>query len=170
MTISALPSQLQTTTNKRNSSLLAKILEEALGVPASRGIIKFVPIPEENFASNGRTVAGEIEELEKELGEDNPGLGRSASRMSKAAKRQSMRSLRSVKTTKGGNNGYNDKQPLSPRSERFGSITPPGSVSEDPRHPPLPPIPTEKSSKDKRADSVRKLGKRKSFIQSLFNR
>lgn len=83
MSIFALPSQLQPTTNKRNSALIQKHMEEVLGVSASRGLLRFVPTSEEDFASNGNTVAGEIDNLERSLsgsskqnvGDDNTSLG-----------------------------------------------------------------------------------------------
>lgn len=65
MSIFALSSQLQPTTNKRNSALISKHMEESLGVAPPRGLLRFVPLQEENLAYNGKTVAWEIEELEK---------------------------------------------------------------------------------------------------------
>ena len=66
MTISTLPSQLRPTTNKRNAALIQKHMEEAIGVLPSRGLLRFVAIAEENMASNSKTVAGAIDELERE--------------------------------------------------------------------------------------------------------
>ncbi|KAL2139593.1 hypothetical protein VTI28DRAFT_4934 [Corynascus sepedonium] len=68
MVVRALPSQLRPATNKRNAALLQRHMEDALGVPPHRGILCFVPVPEEHLACGGRTVAGEIEELEREAG------------------------------------------------------------------------------------------------------
>lgn len=65
MTIAALPSQLQPATNRRNAALIQKAMEDILKVPASRGFLRFVPTPEENVAFNGRTTAGEIDDLER---------------------------------------------------------------------------------------------------------
>lgn len=65
MSIFALSSQLQPTTNKRNSALISKHMEESLGVAPPRGLLRFVPLQEENLAYNGKTVAWEIEELER---------------------------------------------------------------------------------------------------------
>jgi hypothetical protein len=163
LTITALPSQVQTTTNKRNASLLQKILEDSLGVPASRGVVKFVAIAEENFACNGQTVASEIEELEKDSADYNSNLKRSALRHTKSSK-----SRNSIRSSKPGNK---EKMPLSPMSDRFGSISPPLSFSESAISPRLPDNASGKSSIDKQVNGgVRKLGKRKSFIHSLFSR
>lgn len=65
MSVMALPSQLLPTTNKRNAALIQKHMEEAIGVTPARGIVRFVPTGEENLACNGKTMAGEIDELEK---------------------------------------------------------------------------------------------------------
>ncbi|KAA8628991.1 hypothetical protein SMACR_06447 [Sordaria macrospora] len=65
ISVSALPSHLQPTTNKRNAALIQKHLEEAIGVNPSRGLLKFVPVPEDCLASGGITVSGEMEMAEK---------------------------------------------------------------------------------------------------------
>ncbi|KAL2169675.1 hypothetical protein VTG60DRAFT_5814 [Thermothelomyces hinnuleus] len=80
MAVRALPSQLQPTTNKRNAALLQRHMEEALGVSPSRGVLRFVPIPEEHLACGGKTVAGEIEELEMAGGYCHVGVGQRGSR------------------------------------------------------------------------------------------
>jgi hypothetical protein len=66
LTISALPSQMQATTNKRNAALIQSFMADILSVPPERGIVKFVPVPEENYAFNGSTLFGEIERLEQQ--------------------------------------------------------------------------------------------------------
>lgn len=66
LTISALPSQMQATTNKRNAALIQSFMADILSVPPERGIIKFIPVPEENYAFNGNTLSGEIERLEQQ--------------------------------------------------------------------------------------------------------
>ena len=65
MTIFALPSQLMPTTNKRNTALVQIHMEEALGVPPVRGLLRFIALGEDNMALNGKTMAGEIDELER---------------------------------------------------------------------------------------------------------
>lgn len=70
LTINALPTQVQPTTNKRNAALIQTFMAESIGVSPDRGIIKFVPIPEESLATNGMTILGEIERLEREHAEE----------------------------------------------------------------------------------------------------
>lgn len=45
-------------------------MADILSVPPDRGIIRFVAIPEDNYAMNSITIAGEIERVEKESGEN----------------------------------------------------------------------------------------------------
>lgn len=66
LTISVVPSQMQATTNKRNAALIQSFMADILSVPPERGIVKFVPVPEENYAVNGNTLFGEIERLEQQ--------------------------------------------------------------------------------------------------------
>lgn len=65
LTIYALPSLVQPITNKRNAALIQNQILENLGVPPSRGYVRFVATPEEDVATDGKTIAGEMEELEK---------------------------------------------------------------------------------------------------------
>ena len=65
MCIYALPTELQPTTNKRNAALIQKHMEEALGVLPSRGILRFVPVAEENLVVNGKTIAGALDDVSK---------------------------------------------------------------------------------------------------------
>ncbi|KAK3302188.1 Tautomerase/MIF superfamily [Chaetomium strumarium] len=67
LSVFALPSQLLPTTNKRNAALIQKHMEETLAVAPARGFLRFVPTQEEHLACNGKTMAGEIDELEKSL-------------------------------------------------------------------------------------------------------
>lgn len=62
LTIHALPSLTQPTTNKRNAALLQKHVEETLGVKPTRGYVRFVATPEDMVAIGGRTIAAEIED------------------------------------------------------------------------------------------------------------
>lgn len=64
LTIQALDHHVQETTNKRNVALIQRHMEQALRVPAHRGVVRFVPVSEECFGWSGRTVAGEIWDLE----------------------------------------------------------------------------------------------------------
>ena len=82
LTLRGIPSLFQSTLNKRNAALIQTFLSAELHVPPNRGVIKFDPVPEENFATNGQTVFAEIETQSG----GKSGLGRSASR----SKRSSM--------------------------------------------------------------------------------
>ncbi|KAH7349441.1 Tautomerase/MIF superfamily [Plectosphaerella cucumerina] len=69
MSVFALPSEIAPTRNRRNAALMQKHMEESLGVAPARGFLRFVAIPEDNAARNGKTVAGEIAERS---GKDGP--------------------------------------------------------------------------------------------------
>ena len=156
LTITALRSQLQPVTNKRNAALLQKAMEDALGVLPSRGVIKFSPIAEENLATNGKTVAGEIEDLERES-EENASVRRTLSR---GKKRQSTRSMRNLKIS----------SPLPTHDEQ---MTPPVSaqgMATIRAAPSMPAMPTEKSTLDMKAQKAQKMSRRKSFIVSMFGK
>ncbi|KAE8449094.1 hypothetical protein EG329_008477 [Mollisiaceae sp. DMI_Dod_QoI] len=157
LTITALGSQLQPVTNKRNASLLAKHMEEGLGVGPKRGVIKFATIAEENLAVDGKTIAREIEELEREQAEQNSNLQRSLSRgANKSKRRQSMKSLRGAKSG----------MQLPTHNESMVSLP----ATSEYNTPPLPAMPTEKSSMDRRAEKAQKIGRRKSFMATLFGK
>lgn len=55
---------MQTTINKRNASLIQQFFAENLDVPMNRGVVCFNSIAAENYATNGNTVLGEMEEIE----------------------------------------------------------------------------------------------------------
>ena len=156
MTITALPSLLQPVTNKRNASLLQKAMEEALGVVPERGLIKFVAIMQENIATNGKTVAGEIEDLDKVTSENHHDLKCSPSPgTARSNKRKNKRSMRNLKIG----------SPFKTHDEQ--DMIPPISGQETP---PLPPMPIEKSTLGQRAERMQKMGRRKSFIAAVFGK
>lgn len=93
LTISALPSQLQPTTNKRNAALIQSFMADILSVPPERGILRFKPIPEENLATNGATIFGEMERVEKQQADDEKNTG-----LKRAITRESRKSLTSRKS------------------------------------------------------------------------
>lgn len=68
LSVHALPSQVQTVTNKRNLILIQQHLEAALRVPASRGVVRFVGVPEECMGIGGKTVAGVLAEVHERAG------------------------------------------------------------------------------------------------------
>jgi len=157
LTITALNSQLQPVTNKRNAALLGKAMEEGLGVAPNRGVIKFISMSEDNMATDSKTITGEIEELEKESTENNSSLQRNLPKTAmKTKRRHSMRSLRT------------NKNPL-PTHNEHGSPTPPISDWERVT-PPLPAMPIEKSHMDQRAEKAQRMSRRKSFMASIFGK
>ena len=83
LTITALPVQLQPTTNKRNAALIQDFMSESLGVPLDRGILKFVAVQDDCIATNGTTILGEIENLERQMDEENGGMKRGLTKSSK---------------------------------------------------------------------------------------
>ncbi|CAL8574674.1 hypothetical protein XPA_000629 [Xanthoria parietina] len=145
MTITALPSQIQPTTNKRNAVMMQTFMADSLGVTPERGVIRFVGIAEEYLATNGNTVLGDIENLSRESGEDG---GNGAQRSGTVRRGRSRRSSKAEKL----------QIPLSR----------PGTSDNMATSPPLksPPIPrTEASSPlDVKAAKVQRMGRRRSFL------
>lgn len=153
LTISALPSQLLPTTNKRNAALLQTYLAESLGVAPIRGVIRFAPIPDEDLAFNGTTILGQIENLQKALGNQNvSSTGFSPFPPKQNSRRQAQARPRDL-PLRGGTSSVPISRAASP-------------AMQSPR---LPAIPTEKSPMDLRAEKVQKLGKRRSFM-AIFGR
>ncbi|KAF2641890.1 hypothetical protein P280DRAFT_468378 [Massarina eburnea CBS 473.64] len=83
LSITALPIQLQPTTNKRNAALIQNFMFESIGVPSDRGIVKFMPIEAECIATNGATIQGEIDRMERLQVEENGGLKRALTKNSR---------------------------------------------------------------------------------------
>lgn len=115
--------------------------------------MKFVTIAEENLATNGKTVFGEIEDMQRDNGESPARPGSSAS---KARNRQSMKSMKSLRGMT--------------QLKRVGESTPP--PSDDESRPPMPSIPQGKvqDSNDKLTGQVKRMGRRKSFMAAVFGR
>ncbi|KAI9802157.1 MAG: hypothetical protein M1833_002078 [Piccolia ochrophora] len=151
LTITALPSQVQPATNKRNAILIQAFMAESLGVSCARGVVKFLSIPEGNLASHGRTVLGEIELLEKKAVDENLVRKQPAPSPTKSPhkKKRSLLNLRARANTL-------------PDHARSTPSSPDGS-------PPVPPIPTDKSALDQKAEKIQKLSRRRSFL-ALFGR
>ncbi|KAH7361023.1 Tautomerase/MIF superfamily [Rhexocercosporidium sp. MPI-PUGE-AT-0058] len=156
LTITALPSQLQPVTNKRNAALIATHMQESLQVAPRRGVINFIAIAEENLANDGTTVSGEIEDLEKETLENNASLQRNLSRGAmRSRRRQSMKSLRGLKSSPMPT--HNESAPPTPNLNQYDM-------------PPIPAYPAEKSHLDRKAEKVQKMSRRKSFIATIFGK
>ncbi|GAB1742498.1 hypothetical protein NU219Hw_g8042t1 [Hortaea werneckii] len=74
LNVTTVPSSMGPSINKRNAALIQSFMADILSVPSDRGIVKFTPIEEVNYAMNGTTMHGEIERLEKHQAE-NGGVG-----------------------------------------------------------------------------------------------
>jgi hypothetical protein len=92
MTISTLPSLLQPATNKRNTAILQRYLEETLCIPPARGCVRYIPLGEDNFAYGGTTAAGHMVKVERSTSTHNPGdMGRADSRAKRMSRRLSVK-------------------------------------------------------------------------------
>ncbi|KAJ5819080.1 hypothetical protein N7474_004671 [Penicillium riverlandense] len=78
--IYALPHLIAPITNLRNTALIQNALQELLGAAPDQGVIIYLPTQEDNLATNGVTVRGEITRLERLSQDENPGLFRTISR------------------------------------------------------------------------------------------
>ncbi|PYH75009.1 MIF domain protein [Aspergillus vadensis CBS 113365] len=101
MKVFALPYLIAPITNLRSTILIQAALQEILHVAPNRGVILYIPIPEENFAINGVTMMGEIARLERSSPDHGSGLFKTVSRtMSRRLKSTSSQSAPiSVATT-----------------------------------------------------------------------
>lgn len=150
LTVTALPSQIQPTTNKRNAALIQKFMIDSLGVPPERGVVRFVGIPEEFLATNGMTVLGEIENLRKTSSEDSH---------TESSRLGTIRT-RSRRTPKPQGLALEDENGLKSGAASFTL----------PLQSPSPPLlSTKKSHLSIKAEKVKKMGRRRSFM-ALFGK
>lgn len=147
LTLTALPSQIQPTTNKRNASLIQSFMTDALGVTPDRGIVRFVGVAEEYLATNGTTVLGEIENLRKTSSEESAVDNHTRHGTLRGRNRRAMHKPSEL--------------PLREDSALRAFDTGPSPPSESPT---MPPIPQEMSLLDRKAKKVQKMGRRKSFL------
>ncbi len=180
LTLTALPSQIQPTTNKRNAAVTQTFMTEALGVSAHRGVVKFVAIGEENLATNGQTVLGEIEAHDRHSPEENGSRNSSMSIAKNEHRKKSIvgtllynehrkKSFVAIpmhneqrKKSYAGN--LAQTLPIMEKSESRSELMDPPLKS-----PPLPAMPTENSARDRQAEKVQKVGRRKS-IMAMFGK
>ncbi|KAJ5626365.1 Tautomerase [Penicillium lagena] len=78
--IYALPYLIAPITNLRNTALIQNALLELLGAAPDQGVIIYLPIQEDNLATNGVTAHGEITRLQRLSQNESPGLFRTLSR------------------------------------------------------------------------------------------
>lgn len=75
LTITAVPSQFSPSQNKRNAALIQSFMADILSVPPDRGVVRFNAILDENIATNGTTVLGDIERMEKHSSDEKTAMG-----------------------------------------------------------------------------------------------
>ncbi|MCJ1395472.1 hypothetical protein MMC18_008358 [Xylographa bjoerkii] len=148
LTITALPLYVQATTNKRNATLMQAFLAEILKVPEHRGVIRFVAVAEDNFATGGMTITSEVESLSKvRVKEMSHGSHQSEQ---KAEPRKHSRAIKDTVS----------KPRNLPNAQRHDA----GATRQI-----FPPQPSqvESSPSDRQAEKAQKLGTRKSILQLL---
>jgi hypothetical protein len=183
ITITALPSQVQPTLNKRNAALIQAFLADELPAPESRGVVKFVSVAEENLATGGVTVLGQIESLQAQ---------KSTLPRTPASIRASSGGPAAKSTPNFSRKGTpepppkpaaleHEKQerrarPNTPKesavpAQRKSSKSRTKDKHVDPLiiSPPMPALPPEKSPLDIQAEKTQKVGRRKSFAR-IFGR
>lgn len=68
LTVVAIPPLIQPTLNRRTTILAQKLMEDVLGVPGSRGLVRFVAAAEDAYGIAGNTYAGKMDDLLDEMG------------------------------------------------------------------------------------------------------
>ena len=157
LTITALPSLLQPTTNKRNAALLQAFFADSLGVSPARGVVRFVSIPDEYLAFNGTTVLGQIDNIQRASDEKEKEIEK---------EREQFRAVKMGPTLQRNHSVKQNYKVIPPRKPPGSQSVPLSRVGSPPLLPPLPP---EKSPLDRRAEKAQKLGKRRSFF-NFFGR
>lgn len=89
LTVTALPSEIAATKNKRAAHLLQDFMQDSMKIKSKRGVVQFVAVVEENLATNGVTALQEIEQLER-LSAEEEGVLRAFSRQTRRSKKSSL--------------------------------------------------------------------------------
>ncbi|EAW07197.1 MIF domain protein [Aspergillus clavatus NRRL 1] len=112
MKVFALPYLIAPITNLRNTILIQAALQDLLQVAPNRGVVLYIPVSEENFATNGVTMMGEIARLERQSEDQDTGILRTISRsMRRRMKSSSISSVPlSVETTSSWAPGFNGQK------------------------------------------------------------
>ncbi|CAJ2506850.1 Uu.00g080360.m01.CDS01 [Anthostomella pinea] len=158
LAIYALPCLVQPVTNRRNAALIQRHLQESLAVKPSRGYIRFVATPEENAATGGKTVAAEIDELNKRSTDQEAAMSRKKSKPGRKLSAKSFGNFRSPSTA-----NLTQKVP-----------TPPPSIpGETTRIATIPEVPPTPPADDKLGELVehkqeKRASRRKSIKFALF--
>ncbi|KAI1393403.1 Tautomerase/MIF [Hypoxylon trugodes] len=159
LTIHAIPSLVQPTTNKRNAALIQRHIHETLGVVISRGYVRFVATPEENVANGGKTIAAEINESSNATTDDKSAESRKSA---KSNRRIGVKSFGGFKSTS--------------MTDLARVPTPPPSTSDEttpittiPEIPPTPPAEEDKLGDLVTQRPVKTAPRRRSLRFSLFS-
>ncbi|KAF9871666.1 mif domain-containing protein [Colletotrichum karsti] len=144
MTIHALPCEVGITKNKRNTALLQKHLQEAIGVAPVRGFLKFMEVPAENMAVNSKTMASHIAEM---TGEEEETIAERRARNRKSISAKSVSALRHGSIAGGRKGSIFDFRRESVAAPRRDSVMPPPNELTPPHSatdaPPIPAIPEQ---------------------------
>ncbi|KAL2871814.1 MIF domain protein [Aspergillus lucknowensis] len=89
MKIFALPYLIAPITNLRSTILIQAALQEIIHITPARGVILYIPVAEENMATNSTTMMGEIARLERETHDREPGIFKSLSQSLSRRKKSS---------------------------------------------------------------------------------
>ncbi|KAE8350876.1 hypothetical protein BDV28DRAFT_150517 [Aspergillus coremiiformis] len=123
----ALPHLIASITNLRNTIFIQSALRDLLQIEPNRGVVLYLPVPEENFATNGTTYMGEIARHERRTDDDDPGILRNISRsLSRRLKSSSTHSTPHSEATTSSWNPDADAQPSTCRRAKD-SLTSDGS-------------------------------------------
>ncbi|EXJ83672.1 hypothetical protein A1O1_07296 [Capronia coronata CBS 617.96] len=93
LTITALPSEIAATKNKRSTHLIQDFMLDTLQIPPKRGVVRFEAVAEENLATNGMTALQEIEQLERQSTDGDGLLGVLSRQRSKRGKKSNVPAL-----------------------------------------------------------------------------
>ncbi|KAK8058951.1 hypothetical protein PG994_009399 [Apiospora phragmitis] len=144
-----------------NAALMQAHIQDTLGVPSSRGYVRFEATPEANMAYGGKTVAGEMDDVDR-IRKDGAAIDRAPSRAAKSKKMLGVRPAVSPRSTTilshvdaGG--GKTADSPSSMDDT-------PMITTTIPEHPSTPPKSEQESEEKPTKIAVRK----KSFVSSLF--
>jgi hypothetical protein len=80
MKVYALPYSIAPITNLRCTILIQSALRELLQIEPSRGVVLYLPVPEENLATNNVTYTGELPRHTRRTEDEDPGILRNISR------------------------------------------------------------------------------------------
>ena len=127
---------------------------EFLGVEKERGIIRFVAMPEENFAVGGVTYRGTIDTAEKKANGSGDGSVAAAAAAAKVERRNTAKRVKDAHR----------------RSKSMATVVVPPSPTvavEETESIPTLPTTIEPTKADRMADKAKKVGRRKSLL-SMF--